>query len=286
MILVTGATGTTGSEVVRQLAAAGVPVRAFVRSEAKAAALHGPGVAIAVGDLDRPQSLEPALEGVRAMFLLTAVDPHLVEHQGRAVEAAQRAGVQHVVKLSALGAHLDSPVSLLRWHGQTERLLEESGLAWTHLRPHFFMQNTLGFAPRIAAEGRFDAPMRDGKIGIVDTRDIAAVAVAVLTKPGHAGKAYDITGPEALSFADLAACIAAATGRPVRYVDVPPSEAEKAMIANGMPEWLADALVGLYGIFGAGHASKITTVVQDVAGKPARTYAQFAREHARAFGGG
>lgn len=286
MILVTGATGTTGSEVVRQLAAARVPVRAFVRNAAAAAPLQLAGVEIVEGDLDRPESLEPALAGVRALFLLTPGDPRQVERQGRAVEAAQRAGVGHVVKLSALGAHVDASVSLLRWHGQTEREIEESGLAWTHLRPHYFMQNMLGFAGTIATEGRFYAPMRDGKIGIVDTRDIAAVAVGALTAPAHQGKAYDITGPEALGFEELAAHIATATGRAATYVDVPPREAEKAMIAAGMPEWLADTMVGLYGIFGAGHASKITSVVQDVSGRPARTFAQFAREHVQVFRGG
>ena len=285
MILVTGATGTTGSEVVRQLAAARLPVRAFVRNAEKAASLRQAGAEIAVGDLDRPESLEPALDGVSALFLLSPADPRQIEQQGRAVETAKGAGVRHVVKLSALGAHVDAPVSLLRWHGQTEKQIEESGLAWTHLRPHYFMQNTLGFAASIVAEGRFYAPLRDGKIGIVDTRDIAAVAVGALTTAGHEGKAYDITGPEALDFEELAACIAAATGRPVTYVDVPPSTAEKAMIAAGMPDWLADALVGLYGIFGAGHASTITSVVQEVSGRPARTFAQFAREHAQVFRG-
>ncbi len=285
MILVTGATGNIGRELVRRLAAAGVPVRAFVRDAARAEDLRQAGAEILVGDLDHPETLAPALDGVERLFLLTPANPRQVEQQGRTVDAAQRAGVRHVVKLSALGAWLDSPVSLGRWHAQTEKQIEKSGMAWTHLRPHFFMQNTLGFAPSIAAEGKLYAPMREGRVGLVDTRDIAAVAAAVLVGSGHEGKTYDVTGPEALDFHTIAAHIASATGRKVTYMDVPPGEAEKAMVAGGMPAWLADALLGFYGIFAAGHASATTRVVEDVTGNAARTYAQFAREHARVFAG-
>lgn len=283
MILVTGATGTTGSEVVRQLAAQGSAVRAFVRDPEKAAPLRALGVDVAVGDLNEPETLAPALEGVERLFLLTSADPRQVEQQGQAVVAAQSAGVRHVVKLSALGADLDASISVARWHAHTEKQIEASGLAWTHLRPHYFMQNTLGFAPTIATEGKLCAPMRDGTIGLVDARDVAAVAVTVLTSEEHAGKVYEITGPESLSFHDLASAIGDATGREVTYVDIPPSEAEKSMVAAGTPEWMADALVGLYGILSAGHASVTTQVVPDLTGRPARTFADFAREHAHFF---
>ena len=283
MILVTGATGKIGREVTSALAAAGSAVRVFARDARKAETLGAPGVEIAVGDLDSPDSVRAALAGVEKLFLLSPGDPRLVEQQGRAVEAAQRAGVRHIVKISALGAAVDSPVSVLRWHAQAEQQIEESGLDFTHLRPHYFMQNLLGFAASIAGEGRFHAPMKTGRIGLVDTRDVAAVAARVLGEPGHGGRIYEITGPEAHSFAELAAQIGDACGREVAYVDVSPSEAEKAMLAAGLPAWLADALNGLYGIFSAGHASRLTRVVEDVTGKPARTFAAFAREHARDF---
>jgi uncharacterized protein YbjT (DUF2867 family) len=283
VILVTGATGTTGSEVACQLAAQGSAVRAFVRDPEKAAPLQALGIDLAVGDLNEPETLSPALEGVERLFLLTSADPRQVEQQGQAVLAAQAAGVRHIVKLSALGADLDASISVARWHAHTEKQIEASGLAWTHLRPHYFMQNLLTFAPTIATEGKLYAPMRDGTIGLVDARDVAAVAVAVLTSDEHAGKVYEITGPESLSFDDLAATIGAATGRQVTYVDIPPSEAEKAMVAAGVPDWMADALVGLYGILSAGHASITTQVVPEVTGQPARTFAAFARENAKLF---
>jgi uncharacterized protein YbjT (DUF2867 family) len=283
MILVIGATGTTGREVVRELVAAGAPVRAFVRAAPKAQALREMGIEVAIGDLDQPETLTPALAGVDRLFLLTAPDPKQVEQQGRAVEEAQRAGVRHIVKLSALGADADSSVSLARWHAQTEQQIEDSGVDYTHLRPHYFMQNTFGFAASIASEGRFYAPMRDGRISMVDCRDVGAVAARVLTEAGHEGRIYEITGPEEISFHDVAAHIAASTGKSVTYVDVPPSEAEKAMVSSGMPDWLADALNGLFAIFAAGHASSTTSVVPDVTGQPARSFAQFAREHAEVF---
>ncbi len=282
-ILVTGATGRIGREVVRLLSERDAPVRVFVRTREAAASLERLGVDTAVGDFENPETLEPALDGVRHLFLLTPADPGMVDHQGQAVEAAKRAGVAYIVKISTLGADPASPVSLGRWHAHAEQHIEGSGIAYTHLRPHYFMQNTLSFAPSIAAENRFFAPMRDGRIGLVDCRDVAAVAAHLLTASEHENRVYEITGGAALSFADLAAHIGEAVGRSVTYVDVPPSEAEKAMLAAGVPGWLAEALIGLYGIFSANHASTLTRVVEDLTGKAPRTFADFAREHADVF---
>lgn len=284
-ILVTGATGRVGRELVRLLSAADVAVRVFVRSPEAAASLQAPGVEAALGDFDQPETLDAALEGIDRLFLLSPADPRLVDQQGQAIEAAQRAGVRHVVKVSTLGADAASPVSLARWHAHVEQHVERSGMAHTHLRPHYYMQNTLEFAPTIAMENRFYAPMRDGHIGLVDCRDVAAVAARVLTEPGHEKRIYEITGAAALSFEDVAAEIGSAIGRSVTYVDVRPSEAEKAMLSAGVPGWLAEALVDLYGIFSGDHASATTRVVEDLSGKPPRSYAAFAREHSNVFSG-
>ena len=282
-ILVTGATGRIGSEVVRLLSEAGAPLRVLVRSPDAAASFERLGVEPAIGDFEQPDTLDEALRGIHKLFLLTPADPGMVDHQGQTVEAAKRAGVQHIVKISVLGADSASPVSLGRWHADAEQHIEASGVAYTHLRPHYFMQNTLGFAPSIALENRFYAPMRDGRIGLVDCRDVAAVAARVLTEAGHENRVYEITGAAALSFADLASHIGAAIGRTVTYVDVRPSEAEKAMISAGTPGWLAEAIIGLYGIFSADHASATTRVVEDLSGRPARTFAAFAREYGNTF---
>jgi uncharacterized protein YbjT (DUF2867 family) len=285
MILVTGATGNTGMEVVRLLTRSGARVRALVRNPEKAPTISGGGVETAAGDLEHPESLARALAGIEKVFLLSTGDPRQVELQGNLVTAAKKAGVKHIVKMSALGAALNSPVSLVRWHAQTEAQIEKSGIAFTHLRPHFFMQNMLMFAPSIAKEGAFYAPMKDGRISLVDTRDIAAVAAKALTEKGHEGKGYEITGPEAHSFAQLAEKISAATGRSVRYVDVDPSAAREGMHGMGMHDWLIDGMLGLYAHFAAGKAAAVTDVVPRVTGAPARSFDHFAKEHAHVFKG-
>jgi len=282
-ILVTGATGRTGREVVRLLLEAQAPVRVFVRNHDAAASLERMGAEPAMGDFEQPDTITAALDGVRKLFLLTPADPSMVDHQGQTVEAAKRAGIDYIVKVSALGADAASPVSFARWHARAERHIEESGIAYTHLRPHYFMQNTLLFAPSIAAENRFYAPMRDGRIGLVDCRDVAAVAARLLTDTVRENRVYEITGGTALSFAELASHIGAALGRTVTYVDVRPSEAEKAMLSAGIPGWLAEALIDLYGIFSANHASATTNVIDEVTGKAPRTFAAFAHEHAGVF---
>lgn len=285
MFLVTGATGTTGSEVVRQLAAAGERLRALVRNSEKARAIEGPGVEIVVGDFERPETLDEALRGVKRVFLLSSLDPRQLEVQGNLIDAARRAGVERIVRMSAFGSDLDSAVSIRRWHGQVDERLERTGVPFTILRPHYFMQNILAFAPSVAGSGAVYAPMGNGRIGLVDTRDIAAVAVRTLIEDGHEGKTYDITGPESLSFGEIAQKLSAATEIEVAYVDVSPEAATQALLEAGLPQWLADALVELYGVFAAGHGDVVTNVVAEVGRKAPRTFGEFAAEHADAFRG-
>ena len=284
MILVTGATGRIGKELVLQLSSGGNRVRALVRDPERALALQNPNVEIVVGDAARPETLTRPMRGIDRLFLLTSADPHQVEFQGSLVEAARRSDVRHVVKLSALGAGPESPSALGRWHASTERQIEASGMEWTHLRPHFFMQNLLGFAAAIAADRSLPAPAGDGRVAMVDTRDVAAVAAVVLTHPGHAGRAYDITGPDAVSFEEVARKIARVTDKPVSYVDVPPEQARHGMLASGVPEWLADDLLVLYAAYRSGHGAAVTDAVQQVTGFEPRSIDGFVREHAFTFG--
>ncbi len=282
MILVTGATGTIGSEVVQQLAAAGAKVRALVRTPSKAAGL-GANVELAQGDLGDPRSLDAALRGVEKLFLLTSGDPKQVELQRNALEAAKRNGVKYVVKISAMGADLNSPISLARWHAQTEKELKESGLKWTILQPHFFMQNLMMNAETIKSQGVFYGSTKTGKLAMVDARDIAAVAVKVLTTPGHEGKTYLITGPEGISLDEVAQKLGAALGKPVKYVDIPGDQLKQGLLGAGVPEWMASDLTNMHLWFSTGGAGTPDPVVQQITGKPARTFDTFARDFAGAF---
>jgi uncharacterized protein YbjT (DUF2867 family) len=285
MILVTGATGANGSEIVKQLAAAGVPCRAMVRNPDKATELRLPGVEIVRGDFAEAASLDAALRGVNHAVLLSTFDPQQVELQGNFIQAAQRAKVEHVVKLSALGANPNSKIMVGKWHGQIEQQLEKSGLGWTMLQPSFFMQNMRMFADSIAQQGAFACPAGDGQMGMVDVRDIAAVAVKALTEPGHMGKKYVVTGPEAISYGQIAEKLSAATGKSVQYVNVTPDDAKKNMLGMGLPAWFVDAMLELYGVVRGGYGAVVTKVVEQVTGQKPRNFEAFAREHARMFRG-
>jgi uncharacterized protein YbjT (DUF2867 family) len=285
MILITGATGRVGGATLKRLSDRGVPVRALVRTPEKAAALAALEVETVIGDLAQTRSLEVALEGVTAALLVSPLDPHQVALQGHFVDAAQRAGGVHVVKLSGLGTGLDSPVRSGRWHAQTERYLEDSGLPFTHLRPPFFMQNILRFAPTICTSGEFVGSVNQGKVAMIDVDDIAAVAATALSAAGHAGKAYVLTGPEALSYQDVAQKLSNILGKPVTYKDVPLEIMRARLLASGMPEWHVDVQVDFSTALGTGLASTVTDTVEAVTGRPPHTFEQFIREHMARFRG-
>ncbi len=283
-ILITGATGTIGSALVRTLTAQGVPVRIFVRNLEKAAALAAPTVDVAQGDLTDPASIAAAMEGIETVFLLTAAGPDQRTWQGNVVQAAVDAEVKHIVKLSALGVSPDSPIKLARWHADVEQQIVDSGLGYTFLHPHSFMQNLLGSIEPIKHQGAFYGATRDGTFSAVDGRDVAAVAAVVVQDPApHQGQTYAITGPEALSSADMAAQLSEALGKPVQYVDLPPEAFQQALVDAGMPSWLAETLKDLHLLFASGHTAAVSPVVADLTGQPGISFAQFARDYADAF---
>src|SRR5256886_1388578 len=247
MILVTGATGLNGSEVVRRLSAKGVYVRALVRSTARAEGLSAlPNGEITEGDMARPETLTGPLRGVERAMLISSSDPAMLEVQSNFIEAARKAGVKHVVKLSGIIPELDSPFRFARMHAEIEQRLEASGMSFTHLRAGEFMHSYFRRVPMIVAKGALFLPMEDAKIASIDIDDIAEVAAMVLTSSGHEGKIYPLTGPEALSMAEVAVKLSAATGQTIKYISVPPEEAKSANLAAGMPAYTAD---GLYELF-------------------------------------
>jgi uncharacterized protein YbjT (DUF2867 family) len=283
MILVVGATGTNGRELVRQLAASGQQVRAMIRDPSRAGGISSANVEVVAGDLDQPSSLAEALKGVDRAFFVSAVDPRYPRFFDNFLTAAAGSGPLCVVKLSSLGADRKSSVDLLQQHGQTDEALAASGLPFTILRPNSFYQNMLWAVGTIKDHGAFYVPLGKARQSLVDVRDIAAVASAVLTTAGHEGKTYEITGPQALTYAEVAEILSNVLGKPVRYVDVPPETALDSMLKTGMSEWNARAVAELYGEFAAGRAARTTDTAERILGRPPIPFEQFARDHAAAF---
>lgn len=237
-----------------------------------------------MGDLRRPETLDPAFAGVTKVFIVTPGSADQVTIQCNAIQAAARAGVQQIVKISDLGAGPDSPLAHARWNWEIEQALIASGLSYTILRPMFFMQNFLiVIAPSVTAEDAFFAPTGDGRVPFVDLRDIAEVAVAALTEDGHANRIYDITGPEDLSFADVARILSETVSRHIRFEDVAPEAAFEALVRMGLPEWFARDLIALFAIVKDGHAAGVSSTVAEVTRHPARSLQQFLRENREAF---
>jgi uncharacterized protein YbjT (DUF2867 family) len=288
MILVTGATGNIGQELVRQMGEAGVPVRALVRDASRAGDLKDLGAEIVVGDLAKPETIGPALEGIDKAFLLTATDPAQVEVQGNFIDAAKRANLGHVVKLSVVGAAPDAPAKLMRWHAQTEADLAASGLPYTNLRPHVFYQYYLYLAPMVIGMGGFTASLQSGvKLASIDIRDIAGSALAILKDPsGHNGQTYFLTGPEPFSNDDLAEKIGKMIGKPVGYTWSPGDVSRAAMIDMGFPEWMSDVVTEMDEAYSTGNYSYTTTAVKDITGNEPRSVDQFLEEFSFVFAGG
>jgi uncharacterized protein YbjT (DUF2867 family) len=282
MILVIGATGNIGGALVRELEQKKTAYRALVRDKKKAEASGIPAANLIEGDLAKPETLERALAGVEKVFVVTPAGPEQQAQETNLIKRAKAAGVKHLVKMSALGADEKSDLTLARSHGTIERELKSSGLTWTILQPHFFMQNFLHYGT-IASDAAFYAPLGDAKVAMIDARDIASTAAAVLTTAGHENRTYVLTGGEALSFAEAAKELSKQLGREVRYIDVTPEQAKQGIVASGAPEWLADDLVKLYGVFKAGHGAFVSTAVQQVTGRAPRKFADFVRDNAVAF---
>jgi uncharacterized protein YbjT (DUF2867 family) len=283
MILVTGATGSNGRELLRQLSALGVAVRAMVRPGSGRANDLLQDVELATADFDDGPSIARALEGIESAFLLTNSSERVEEQQLRFVERACEAGVRHIVYLSQLHAARNSPVRFLHYHAVVEEAITSSGMAFTHLRPNLYMQGLLGFRSSIKSEGRILAPAGNARVSIVDVRDIAAVAATAFTQSGHEGKIYDITGPESLTHAEMASQLAEALGKQITFVDIPEETMRSALLSFGLPEWQADGLVEDYAHYRRGEASDVSPAVQDVTGHPPHTFVEFAGDYKHMF---
>ncbi len=282
-ILITGATGNNGTEIIKRLTEKGVPVRALVRDVDKARDLLGPDVELTQGDFDEPESLRAALAGVERAFLLTKSSERAEAQQLALVEAAKQSGISHIVKLSQFAADENSPVRFLRYHAVVEAAVRASGMTYTFLRPNLFMQGLFNFAPTIVNQNAFYAAIGDAKVSFVDVRDIADAAVAALTEPGHENKIYDLTGPEALSHSDIAQQLSNAVGREMKFVDIPPEAMRDALTALKMPPYQVDGILEDYAHYRRNEASAVLPGVQNATGHAPHNFAEFARDYAHQF---
>jgi uncharacterized protein YbjT (DUF2867 family) len=285
MILITGATGNVGAEVVRKLAENKQPTRAFVRNRTQAGEIALPGVEIVEGDFAKPKTFARALEGVATLFLLTPSSAEAEEWQCNFVDAAQKSKVKHIVKLSQLGANANAPGRFHRYHGAVENYIVKSKIAYTFLRPNLFMQGLLKFRPTIASQGVFFAPVSQARISVVDVRDIGAVAAKTLTEPKHEGKVYELTGPEALTHGEMAEQLSQAVGKMIKHAEVLPAVMKEALLKNGVPAWQAEGIMEDYESYRKGEGETVTTTIRDITGYEATFFAQFSLDNAARFAG-
>ena len=287
-ILVTGATGTVGSEVVKQLSidASNYNIRAGVHSIENANKVHQSERVKAVQiDYDKIEGLESAFKDVDKLFLLTHPSSKTIEHESNLITEAKKSGIKHIVKQSIMRADLGADVEAMRLHRQAEKLIEESGIPYTFLRPNEFMQGFINFqGTTIKSNNAFYIPAEDAKVSFVDARDIASVAVkALLNIDKHYNKTYMVTGPEALSYHQAAEILSNATGKKIDYVNISEEETREALKETGMDEWLISTIMGLYTLYRKGYASQVSTAVEEVTGKKPITFAQFAKDYVDAF---
>lgn len=285
MILVTGATGNAGSAVVRSLLDGGAAVRALVRDRARAAERLGDGVELAVGDFADRDAVRAAVTGVDRVFVASADGPDKVEHETAVIDAAATAGVDLIVKASTTKAEAGSPLPPFDWNGRIEGHLRRSGVPHVVLQSNFYMTNLLMSADQIREQAMVFAPAGEGRISMIDPRDVGEAAAAVLADDDPQTRTHFLTGPEAIGYKDVAAQLSEATGRDVVYVDVPPEDATRALAAAGLPDWLVGHLHGLFGLIRQGALEATSDHVQVLIGRRPRSFADFARERAAAFGG-
>jgi uncharacterized protein YbjT (DUF2867 family) len=283
MKLVTGATGHAGAEVVRALLESGHEVRAFVRDPDKARGLFGDAVDLALGDFGDSDSVRAALEGVDDLVLSGPDDPRRVRWETSLIDAGIATGVRRIVKLSSIVAEPGAPVAFWDWHGHIERHLQRSSVSAVILRSGPYMSNVLAGAEHVVREGRLYAPAGKARVAMIDPRDVGAAAAAVVSGAVHDRSTYVLTGPRAITYAQVAGVLSAATGRDIEYIDVPDQQAKQAMIHEGLSDFAAQQVVNVFAMLRNGVAEQVTETVEWLTGRPPRDFAAFALDHARLF---
>ena len=282
MILLTGVTGKTGGETARQLLQKGAKLRAIVRNEAKAAELKAAGVELVVGDVSDVDTVKRALKGAENAFLTLPNGQRQLEQEKQFTDLAVAAGVKHLVKMSSMEAVASAETAIPRAHWAVEEYIRASGLAWTMVKPNFFMQNLLSSAGSIKAQRKFSLPMGNGTTGMADIRDIGAVCAEVLTGKGHAGQSYEITGPEVLTFYDVADQFSAVLGEKVEYVPMPMEQFRERMTKILEP-WHLNAVCELFREIAEVGLDHTTDTFKRLIGREPRSVTQFIQDNVAIF---
>jgi len=282
-ILVIGATGTIGGSVCELLQSEKVQFKVLARNEEKAKSLQQKGFETVIGDLSDKNSLRNAMEGVDKIFLLSVTSPDIPILHGNAARAATESGIKHIVKISVRGASVDANFNIGRFHGIAENEIIKAGIPFTFLQPHSFLQNLFFDRQSIVEQNAIYSSMGEGKIPMIDTRDIAEVAVKALLFNGHEGKSYILTGPEAISYHDIVRELTNVLGRKIDYISQTPEEGRRVMISWGMPDWLVDDMVSLNKIYGANQAAEVSSAVEQVLGRKPIPLQKFIRDYKGKF---
>lgn len=283
-LLITGATGSVGTQLVKELVNMNVSFRTLIRNNDQRDLMAGwPQVETAVGDLSDRESLVHALKGIEKAFILTNSSEQAEELQLNFVDAAHQAGVKHIVKLSQLAAEEASPVRFLRYHAAVENRIKELGMDYTFLRPNLFMQGLIAFGHSIKYEGKFYGSLGNAAVSAVDIRDIAGVAAKVLTENGHENKIYNITGKESITHFQMAEIFSRVLNTEVTYVDLNSGQMQGALTVAGFPEWQIGGLIEDYEHYARGEAAEVFSTVQDVTGKSPVSFEQFVYDYQNFF---
>jgi uncharacterized protein YbjT (DUF2867 family) len=282
-ILVIGATGTIGGSVCEFLQTENADFTALVRNEEKSKAFVSKGIPTVIGNLSDINSLRKAMAGMDKIFMLSVTSPDISLLHGNAAKAAKEAGLKHIVKISVRGASLDARFNIGRFHGHAEKEIREIGVPYTFLQPHSFLQNLFFDKQSILEQNAIYASMGDGRIPMIDTRDIAAVAVKCLLEKGHEGKSYILTGPKAISYHEIVAELSKVLDREIKYIAQTPEESHKAMLSWGMPEWLVDDMTSLNRDYAANKALEVSPAVEQILGRKAISLGKFISDYSDRF---
>ena len=283
MILITGATGKTGSAAVQELSNRNIPFRVLIRNEDKQSQITDIGGEVIIGTIEDDAALNQAMEGVQKALVLLPNSEQQLFLEKKVVDAALEANVQHIVKMSSMEAVPGATSPIPKLHMQSENYIKNSGMNWTMIKPNFFMQNLLGSGKTIVEQNKFFLPMGEGKAGMIHTKDVGTVIAKVLSEDGHEGKNYEVTGPEILSFHDVAEIFSKVLGKKVDYINVPIDEYKKTLSQFLTNQWYLDSVIDLFKDIAEGGIEDKTDTFQDLIGKSPCSLEQFIQEYSFVF---